>query len=46
MSFENVVLTSHIAGVTFDTWRRRLEFAFANARQVAAGQAPGSVVAG
>ncbi len=46
LSLENVVLTSHIAGVTLDTWSRRLTFAFANARQVAAGQAPESVVTG
>ncbi len=46
LSLENVVFTSHIAGVTLDTWSRRLAFAFADACQVAAGQAPQSVVTG
>lgn len=39
LSLENAVLISRLAGVTLDTWSRRLAFAFANARQVAAGQA-------
>lgn len=44
LSLENVVLTSHIAGVTLDTWSRRLAFSFANAQRVASGQAPESII--
>lgn len=46
LSLDNVVLTSHIAGVTLDTWSRRIAFGFANIARVAAGQAPESVIAG
>jgi glyoxylate reductase/D-3-phosphoglycerate dehydrogenase len=46
LSLDNVVLTSHIAGVTLDTWSRRLAFAFDNARRVASGQAPESIIVG
>jgi phosphoglycerate dehydrogenase-like enzyme len=44
LSLDNVVLTSHIAGVTLDTWSRRLAFSFANAQRVASGQAPESLI--
>ncbi len=46
LSLDNVVLTSHIAGVTLDTWSRRIAFGFANIARVAAGQVPESVIAG
>lgn len=44
LSLENVVLTSHIAGVTLDTWARRIEFGYANIARVAAGAPPESVI--
>ena len=43
-SLKNVVLTSHIAGVTLDTWSRRIAFGFANIQRVADGREPESVV--
>ena len=46
LTLENVVLTPHIAGVTLDTWARRLAFGFANVQRVAAGQAPESGIGG
>ena len=46
LALDNVVLTSHIAGVTLDTWSRRIAFGFANIERVAAGQPPESVIAG
>ena len=33
----NVVLTPHMAGVTLDTWTRRIEFGFSNVELVAGG---------
>ena len=44
LSLPNVVLTPHIAGVTLDTWSRRIEFGFSNVERVAAGGAPESVI--
>ena len=46
LALDNVVLTSHIAGVTLDTWHRRIAFGFANIERVAAGQPPESVITG
>ena len=46
LSLDNVVLTSHIAGVTLDTWSRRIAFGFANIERVADGQKPASVIGG
>ena len=46
LSLDNVVLTSHIAGVTLDTWSRRIAFGFANIERVADGQKPESVIGG
>ena len=46
LSLDNVVLTSHIAGVTLDTWSRRIAFGFGNIERVAAGQPPESVITG
>ena len=43
---DNVVLTSHIAGVTLDTWSRRIAFGFGNIQRVADGQKPASVIGG
>ena len=40
LKLENVVLSPHSAGTTLDAWHRRLEFAFANMRRVAAGETP------
>lgn len=44
LSLPNVVVTPHIAGVTLDTWSRRIEFGFSNVERVAAGEAPQSVI--
>ncbi|MBT3604006.1 MAG: lactate dehydrogenase [Candidatus Latescibacteria bacterium] len=41
---ENVLLTPHSAGVTFDTWSRRGEFVFANLQRVWQGESPKAVV--
>lgn len=41
---DNVLLTPHIAGVTYDTWPRRGEFIFANLQRVWNGEAPLAVV--
>lgn len=40
LTFENVLLSPHIAGVTRDTWRRRGEFIFENLARVWAGEEP------
>ena len=40
LKLENVLLTPHIAGVTYDTWSRRGEFIFANLARVWQGEAP------
>ena len=37
---DNVLLTPHTAGVTYDTWARRGEFIMRNIQRVANGQAP------
>jgi len=42
---ENVVLTPHIGGVTWDTWPRRARFAWENFRRVWEGQEPWARVA-
>ncbi len=46
LSLDNVVLTSHIAGVALDTWSRRIAFGFANIERAAAGQKIASVIGG
>ena len=43
---DNVVLTSHVAGVTLANWSRRIAFGFANIQRVADGQKPASVIGG
>lgn len=41
---DNVLLTPHSAGVTFDTWSRRGEFVFANLQRVWKGEKPHAVI--
>ena len=40
LEMENVVVTPHVAGTTWDTWFRRAEFAYENMRRVWDGEAP------
>ena len=40
LKMDNVVVTPHCAGITFDTWARRAENCFANIVRVANGQPP------
>lgn len=40
LQFKNVIFSPHIAGVTYDTWRRRGRFIFENLQRVWAGQEP------
>jgi len=40
LQLDNVLLTPHTAGVTYDTWPRRGEFIFANLQRVWEGQPP------
>ena len=40
LQFENVIFTPHIAGVTYDTWRRRGRFIFENLQRVWTGEEP------
>jgi phosphoglycerate dehydrogenase-like enzyme len=44
LGLENVVLSPHGGGTTFDTWRRRGQFAYANIRRVWGGGQPESLV--
>ena len=44
VSLPNVVLTPHTAGITLDTWARRIEFGFSNVERVAAGEPPQSAI--
>jgi phosphoglycerate dehydrogenase-like enzyme len=44
LQLDNVVVTPHAAGATYDTWFRRLDFAFSNIAHVARGEAPLSVI--
>lgn len=46
LALDNVVVTPHIAGVTLDTWARRLAFGFSNIERVAGGNAPESLIGG
>ena len=43
LSMDNVVLTPHIAGITWDTWSRRARFAYTNMQRVWRGEAPEAV---
>src|SRR4029077_6642991 len=40
---DNVIVTPHSAGTTWDTWFRRADFAYQNMRRVWDGQAPQAV---
>jgi phosphoglycerate dehydrogenase-like enzyme len=40
LKMENVVVTPHSAGTTWDTWSRRAEFAYQNMKRVWDGQPP------
>ncbi len=44
LRMDNVTLTPHTAGITFDTWARRGEFVFENIARVERGEAPLAVV--
>jgi phosphoglycerate dehydrogenase-like enzyme len=44
LQMENVLLTPHIAGVTYDTWARRGAFIFHNLARVWAGEPPMATV--
>ena len=44
LGFPNVVSTPHMAGTTWDTWRRRAEFGFENMDLVLQGKSPISIV--
>lgn len=46
LKLDNVLLTPHTAGVTFDTWARRGQFIFQNLQRVWEGQPPMAVVSG
>jgi phosphoglycerate dehydrogenase-like enzyme len=43
LKMENVVVTPHSAGTTWDTWSRRAEFAYQNFQRVRNGQPPEAV---
>ncbi|MCI0439993.1 MAG: 2-hydroxyacid dehydrogenase [Chloroflexi bacterium] len=40
LKMDNVVVTPHSAGTTWDTWYRRAEFAYSNIKRVWEGEAP------
>lgn len=44
LQMDNVLLTPHSAGITFDTWERRGKFIFDNLQQVWNGHSPMAVV--
>ena len=44
LGMDNVTLTPHTAGITFDTWARRGRFIFENIARVERGDAPLAVV--
>jgi phosphoglycerate dehydrogenase-like enzyme len=46
LRLDNVLLTPHTAGVTYDTWPRRGEFIFRNIARVWAGEPPLAAVTG
>ena len=43
LRMDNVVVTSHTAGTTWDTWSRRADFAYQNMKRVWEGQPPQAV---
>ena len=44
LRMENVVLTPHSAGTTWNTWFRRAEFAYGNIKRVSEGEPPMALV--
>ena len=46
LKMDNVVVTPHTAGTTWDTWARRARFAYDNIERVRRGEAPLAVVNG
>jgi phosphoglycerate dehydrogenase-like enzyme len=46
LTLDNVVLSPHTAGTTWDTWFRRADFAYKNFQRVWAGEAPLAVATG
>ena len=44
LRMENVVVTPHSAGTTWNTWYRRAEFAYRNMQRVLEGQPPLAMV--
>ena len=40
LRMDNVVVTPHMAGTTWNTWFRRAEFAYANIKRVWSGNQP------
>ena len=40
LKMDNVVVTPHTAGTTWNTWFRRAEFAYSNMSRVMNGEAP------
>ena len=44
LKLDNVLLTPHIAGVTYDTWTRRGQFVFQNLQRVWEGGSPLAIV--
>jgi len=44
LRMDNVVVTPHSAGTTWDTWFRRAEFAYGNIQRVWEGEPPQSIV--
>ena len=40
LKMDNVIVTPHTAGTTWDTWYRRAEFAYSNIKRVYDGEAP------
>ena len=44
LRMDNVIVTPHMAGTTWDTWARRAKFGFENMKRVIDGNLPESVV--
>lgn len=44
LSMDNVIVTPHMAGTTWDTWARRAKFGFENMKRVNHGNLPESIV--
>jgi phosphoglycerate dehydrogenase-like enzyme len=44
LGLDNLILTPHVAGLTYDTWERRGQFIFRNLQRVWDGNTPLSIV--